>query len=821
MIGNSTTVARLRNTAASMIALASASALHGQAPVPAANEQRTGAASGSTGQTEVSPRVSTAVPPMPVAGPGAPAPARGVQEIIVTAQKREENLSKVPMSITALSSQQMAQRQIQSPKDLAKLVPSFQYSQSITGTPVFTIRGVGFNDTAAGARPAVSVYIDQAPIPFSVETLGTGLDLERVEVLKGPQGTLFGQNATGGAINYIAAKPTRTLQAGGSLSYGNYAYVDAQAFVSGPISDTLRIRVAAQHTGRGNWQRSTTRDDGLGQKDITAGRLLVDWTPSDRFKLALNLNGFLDNSDTQAGQFIDFVPITPAFADRIPAQYRNPVPAGRNDRDADWTPGIDYRHHDKFGQATARAEYTLNDIVQLTSLTSFSDFKGRYFQDPDGSAYRYFQYGPNSHLQTISEELRAAADFRNGLRLIAGINYEHDKIDEQLDEQLSSTASFAFSALPGGPPQFTAVVPTVRSKTNTIAGFANADYDISTKLTLHGAVRYTSDKTDFAGCNIASADGAAARGFTIVQSRIRAAAGAPPYTILPGTCITLNTQNLQSEVIQKSLDEHSVSWRAGLDFKPTSTTLLYANASKGYKIGSFPVIGANFDTQLEPARQESVMAYEAGFKTKFLDNTLRLEGAGFHYDYKNKQVLGSFTDPTFGALHREVNIPKSDLWGGEIQLTWAPSSAFTLSGGGTYLKSRIKGHFVTQNVNDKAVDIGGEAFPFAPKWQGVLDAEYRFEVGGDRKVFLGASGSAQTHAYSEIGEIPETYNKGYATLDLRAGLRGSEDRWSLTLWAQNVTNTYYWSDATKYHDTFVRFTGMPRTFGMTVAIKSR
>lgn len=787
-------------------------------PAAPASGQTTAAPTGTTGKADSNPPISSEPQSAAPASTGSYA-----DDIIVTATKRSESLSRVPMSITALTANQLSDRNISTAADLAKVVPGFQFTESVTGTPVYSIRGVGFNDSSPAARPAVSVYLDQAPLPFSVESLGAGLDLERVEVLKGPQGTLFGQNSTGGAINYIAAKPTTDFQTGGSLTYGSYNRNEIQGFVSGPIADTLLFRVAAKHTGQDGWQISQRRpSDRLGAKDIWTGRAQLEWSPNSDFTANLTVNGFTDKSESQAAQFYRFVPTTAAYASRIPTIYSAPVAPGRDDRTADWTPGVDYHHKDTFFQTNLRLEYDLSKSLQLTSITSYNKYKGNYFADPDGSEYNFFQFGVKSKLSTFSQEVRLAGTFDSGLRFIIGGNYERDTVKLALDETLHSTASFGLGALPGGPFQFTNVVPRNNEKTVSYAAFANLDYDISTQITLHGGVRYTRNKTDFTGCNYDGGDGAAAAGFTLVQARIRAGAGLPPLTIPPGGCITFSTTALMPQVVNNTLDEHNLSWRTGIDFKPSDVTLLYVNVSKGYKIGSFPLIGTSFSSQLSPAVQESVLAGEVGFKTSTTDRTLRLEGAGFYYDYRNKQVFGSFNDPTFGALKREINLPKSSLYGAELSLTWNPSPNFTLSGGGTYIKSKILGSFRTQNLNNVTVDVGGESFPFTPKWQGLADAEYRVPVGGDgAKLFFGASGKVQSGSNAEVGGLNDTLIGGYGLLDLRAGVRGPDGRWAVTLFAQNVTNTYYWTNATKYHDTFARYTGTPRVFGITVAFKNK
>src|ERR1700692_3706901 len=158
-----------------------------------------------------------------------------IQEITVTANKRSESLSKVGATITAISGQELQERRIESLSDLADSIPGLNFAPTFTNTPIYTLRGVGFNESSIGVYPAVSIYIDQVPLPFPVLATHSAYDLERVEVLKGPQGTLFGENSTGGAVNYIAAKPTDTLDAGGDVSFGRFREIDTNLHISGPI----------------------------------------------------------------------------------------------------------------------------------------------------------------------------------------------------------------------------------------------------------------------------------------------------------------------------------------------------------------------------------------------------------------------------------------------------------------------------------------------------------------------------------------------------------------------------------------------------------
>src|SRR3546814_201036 len=236
-------------------------------------------------------------------------------EIVVTANKREQNLNDVGATITALSGDQLAERRITSLEDIASTVPGLSFAASTANTPIYTLRGIGFNESSLGVYPAVSVYIDQAPLPFPALASHSAYDLDRIEVLKGPQGTLFGQNSTGGAINYIAARPTERFEAGGDISFGRFNAIDGTAFVSGPIAEGLRARLAVTGANSDGWQYSITRPgDRNGATSYVAGRLLLDADISDTFKLSLNLNGWRDKSEPQAQQLIAIRTVGPAGA---------------------------------------------------------------------------------------------------------------------------------------------------------------------------------------------------------------------------------------------------------------------------------------------------------------------------------------------------------------------------------------------------------------------------------------------------------------------------------------------------------------------------
>lgn len=753
--------------------------------------------------------------PAAFAADAPPEDASSINEIIVTAQKREQSINSVPMSITAATGEDLDRLGVKEPRDLVKLVPGLTYADSFSGTPIFTLRGIGFNDNALAGRPTVTIYIDEAPIPFAIETRGTNLDLERVEVLKGPQGTLFGQNSTGGAINFIAAKPTDSPEAGLDLSYGRFNQVDASGFVSGPITPTLRARVAVEHQMRGDWQKSYTHGGTLGSKNFTNGRLLLEWEPSPDFKAQLNLNGWLDRSETQAAQLVAITPNVPPLAGLIPGLLTYPL-APSNARAADWNRAADYRRDDKFYQANLRLDFSLSDSLTLTSLTSYNQFKTDSLTDTDGMTLISGDNLSTGKIESVSQELRLAGDLPANGHFVIGVSASYDDA-YQRDVFSITQSTVALSLTTFGVAPLGDIAPINDQRVHNQAVFANVDFNVTDTISVNAGARYTNNEIKFRGCTADIGDGLGEGSFGALLNLLRSFQGLPANApILPGGCETANAQ-LVPGLFSDELNEDNVSWRAGAEWKPGARTLIYANVSKGYKAGSYPTVGTTVDTQYSPARQESVLAYEAGFKASLLSRTLQLNGAVFYYDYSDKQILGRVVDPIFGPIPVLVNAPKSDVRGAELQAIWSPMSGLTVNTGLSYINSRIRDAFTNFDPNGTLTNFDGQAFPNTPKWQFASDVNYTWNLTDSLNAFVGGNVTHQSRTNSQLGELPTLVTKAYTLVDLRAGIETPDGKWRASIWGRNVGNTYYWTAATKPTDTTVRFAGMPATYGITVS----
>jgi outer membrane receptor protein involved in Fe transport len=741
----------------------------------------------------------------------------GVSEIIVTAQKRQETVNSVPMSITAATGDQLRAAGIDQPKDLVKITPGFSYADSYVGSPIYTLRGVGFSDISLGGRPTVSIYTDEAPIPFAIETRGANLDLERVEVLKGPQGTLFGQNATGGAINYIDAKPTNTIKAGLDASYGRFNALDLGGFVSGPITDTLKARVSIDHTQNDDWQRSYTTGATNGQGDFTSGRVILAWTPTERLRAQLNVNGWVDRSDTQASQLLAVTPTSPAAAALIPGLLTYPV-SPMNARAADFNPGLDYGKNNTFLQVNLRADYDLSPTLTLTSISSYSHYKEHQLQDIDGTSLSNLSELTDGRITSYSQELRLAGDLGRNARFVVGGDFASDRVFQSNNTQFPQSTT-AQTFIPLGLPLFADFSNFGTQREKTYAVFGNLDYRLTDTLKVYGGARYTRADNTFDGCSADSGDGIAATDFGAFQNFVRSQVGLPANPpIARGGCITANSLFVPG-LVTNTLNEDNVSWRAGVEWTPMARTLFYANVSKGYKAGGFPDLGATTATQYTPATQESILAYEAGFKTTLLERTLQLNGAIFYYDYRDKQILGRVLDPLFGPLLKLINVPKSEIKGAELQAVWTPMRGLTLSAAASYIDSEVLDNFSNFDSNGQVVNFGGESFPNTPKWQLVAAADYKWRLNDRLDAFAGGNITYQSKTNSELGNVPLLALKAYTLVDLRAGVQSQDGAWRLWVWGRNVGDVYYWTAASRDTDTTTRFAGIPRTFGVALSYR--
>lgn len=772
-------------------------------------------------------------------------------DIVVTATKREQRLQDVGVTVTAIGAAQLERQRVNSLADIAAVVPGLNFAQTHNGTPVYTLRGVGFYDSSLSAYPDVATYIDQFPLPFPETSTLAAFDVERIEVLKGPQGTLFGNNATGGAINFIAAKPKSTFEAGGSVGYARFNTFDASGYVTGPVTDTLNARLAFKIVRGDEWQKSYTRNDRNGLTNTSAARLLLDWSPSDRLTVSLNINGWLNRSDSQAPQLFRRIPQFQVGDTGLGGTLTADAPilnyplAPHTPRAADWDPLHQPMQRNTFWQTAGRIDYELTDDLSLTSLTSYLQTRVHTNNNYDGVDLSDYQIvDRRGSINAFSQEVRLSNSAASPLHFVVGANF-----DSSQTHDLANTLGY------GGTNHYViAVCCSVYLSDQTqknYAAFGNIEYRLADQLTFKAGIRRTRAKATAvsAAQQIISDEGDFGEPISITEFFNRTWGSLsfiyPNYRpISPGQPFTIDNRlgpdgrpldpatYGTAGAYHGRLSQSSTSWTLGLDYKPADDVLLYGLVSKGYKAGGFPTVSAATWSQLEPVTQENLIDYEVGFKTQFADRAVTLNGAAFFYDYTDKQTRAKIVDGIFGLLDALVNVPKSQVWGAEFELGVRPIEGLSAHVAGTYLQSKIKtyngvvGRSVDPATNlfvPVTADYSGVELAFAPKFQITGTIDYEQPVSQNLIGSIGVNVNAQTKSYALLA-LAEADKENYA-INGRAifgatmGLRSNDGRYALSIWGKNIFNKYYVTNSVLGYDNQIRYAGRPAEYGVSFSFK--
>ena len=738
---------------------------------------------------------------------------QGLAEIVVTANKVEEASSKVGATIQTIDVRALEQQQVTTLQDLAIAVPGLIFTETEFATPVYTLRGVGFYENSLASYPDVSVYLDQAPLPLPVQTELTLFDIQRVEVLKGPQGTLFGNNATGGAINYIANKPTTAFAAGTQVSYGKYNTGQVDGFVSGPLSSTLLARFAFSVTESADgWQHSQTRQDTNGKQNKIAARAIFDWHPTGALRFELNVNGWYDGSQPQQPQLIEFKPNFPSYTPLITQ------PLAPNDANvADWTPRFgEPRADDALFQAFLRTDYDLTPTITVTSISNYIYLSRNQRPGENGSQFSTSDETLNKGwIDSFSEELRVAGGGGGPLRWLGGVNYSGDRVREVDTISWPDGSTHTFRPFAGS----LGNTDDSNQRMNNYAAFAHAEYNILDQLKLKGGVRGTQADRSVDECGIQYL-GTPLDPNGIIQNFVAGTAaflGKRPFTpVGPGQCAMIGAPPAyEIGRLKTHLNEHNVSWSGGLDWQATDTLLAYANFSRGYKAGGFPTLPASYYLAVAPVTQEKVTDYEAGFKAQFLGRRLLVNGAAFYYDYTDKQLKSRIIDPIFGVLTALVNIPKSTIRGAEFEVHARPLTGLDIGAAATFLDAKID-RFTGVNQVGQVDDFAGSSVPYTPKWTLTSSINYEHPLTDQWSGFVGAQVSYQSLTSAAIGSPSLYLMPSYSLLNLQFGVQSHDGRWRTFAWGKNVLNRFYVNNVVEAEDAVIRFTGRPATYGIAV-----
>ena len=686
-----------------------------------------------------------------------------LEEVVVTAQKREESMQDVAISVTAFSSEQMVELGMTSAIDLVSQVPGLHVSGAGGGAiNNFSIRGVTQNDFAASQESPVAVYVDEGYISLNTITNFSLFDLERVEVLRGPQGTLFGRNATGGLVHYITRIPSQDADGFVDLQLGEDGRTRAEGAVGGGISEIVSGRLAAVYN----------KDDGLIENDLgpntmrrdnyaVRGQLLFEASPD----LSVLLKAQYANEDAARGGYAHRVAVDGEFVDDPDATDF----FGYRDADGDpFTVSQDFAGYteSEVSELLARVDWTVGQFT-FTSLTDYQDISDAYGEDADTSPADVYNYGQANDVTQFSQELRTSWETERA-RNIIGVYYLN--IDGEFGTRQTGDAFFGTGV---GYPEGTAEVVAAKQKTETWAVFGQTDLDLSERWSLTLGARYNSDSKDY---SYESTD---------------------IYFLQGG-----------SFSYRDSLSEDDWSGKVQLNYRPQDEWLLYAGVSRGIKAGGFnlplfPIAATDF-----PFTGEVLTAYEVGFKSNLTD-TVRLNASAYYYDYSDYQAY------SFDGFATFLFNANAETYGGELELAASPIDGLDIVLGLALLDSEVT------DVPLTISETGTEKAALAPgvTFNGL--ARYEWPAFGG-SLSVQADYVWQDDQNFNLVPTPVIQEPSYGVANARFAYTSADESWSAAVFVKNFTDTDYRTyafDSTAFFGSIEDVPGPKRWFGGSVTYR--
>ena len=714
-----------------------------------------------------------------------------IEEIVVTAAKREQSLQEVPIAITAFSGQTQRDLQWDSPLDVIAQVPNL-VGQSLIGTtqPTFYIRGIGTSDLHHSAQSPVGVYVDEV---YYNSTIAQGFqlfDLERVEVLRGPQGTLWGKNTTGGAMHFVSARPTHESGGFAELSYGLYndntPEVRLGAVLNGSlIDDVLAARIAVQVNARDGWVHNEFLDKDIEELDRFSGRFSLAYTPNEQLEAMLRVSVGRQRGDhvvlhhqlnNNPNAFV-VLPYTENPRRDVVSQDRDAP------EDVDFT------------SVAFQVDWE-SDMGTFTSITGYNDVERDEDADADASPFAAGGGPFRNETEQFTQEFRFTSIQDNAFRWIAGLYY--------FDETIEGSTTIV-----DGPDGFGPFCPPTNicgaqnfedRDRKSVAAYLSADYDFTDRVTLSGGVRWTED------------DEQLGIGLIYYSAQPNSAFDGRPASIVPGTLFVASDQSLN--ILDESWSE--ITGDLTLSVALTDNTNVYGKVSRGYLAGTH-VIPFAFLSEVNTLDPEEIDAFEVGVKTSLLDGRLELNAAAFVYDYSNIQVAR--VDPAnAGQGQRRENAAAADVSGFELEVKFQPSDRLYLSGGVGYTDSTYA-DFLSFNANTGTVDdFSGNRTLNTPEWNANALMVYAipldsgsFEFQTDWN-YQGELFFVPNNNSLEIGESRTIGNVALRYV-------GENERWRASLFARNVTDKEYLvnvRDFSAFWGLNLAIIGPPRVIGVSL-----
>ena len=694
----------------------------------------------------------------------------GLDQITVTAQRREEDLQSTPLAITAVTGETLEQQGVVSLLDIGAIAPNVMVgSQSLRGASHggFFIRGIGQDRSGIDFDQGVGLYVDGVYFSRSDSSLLKIIDVERIEVLRGPQGTLFGKNTIGGAIHYITKSPADEFSASFKGTVGSYDRLDIIASANIPISDRLLARATFGSLNRDGFLEHIVDDDAEGDDDTRVARLQIRALPTDTLSIDLSAShtrirnsgraftvDFIDPNDL----FIRRHNTNPAVDFVFDESFVSPDSYTRTGGDDTF---YDYDGYNLSGIVTL----DVSQALQIKSITAYMEADASTQNDWDGSFADVFNTRDDRELDQFSQEIQFSGVLGDDrLQYVTGFFYL-----KETPSNFNTTVGAFLPTYPDAPR-----IRTLDTRVKSIAVFFQGTLNVTEMLALTAGVRYSEDKKNFS--------------------------------------------NSQNGVVRNPFRPSSASWddlspRFAVEFEPSDNIMIYGSVTKGFRSGG---INATFGSPRPDFEPEIVWNYEAGIRSDLLGNRLRLNLTGFYMDYSQQQLtaLDVATNTVFIQ-----NVGKSHRTGVEVEFQAVPADGFEIHGTLGYL--------------DAEFDDVGTATAVTEDSRVLRSPEITLSIGGSYEILLGDRGtvtpSLDFNYRSEQSTTSSDNNTvlldGYGLLNGRIQYRSPNDRWGLALFVTNLTDKEYFIGAFDFarREPIIGVSqldvGRPREFGVTLEVK--
>jgi len=721
-----------------------------------------------------------------------------LEQIIVTAQKREQSAQDVGITMSVMSGTDLARFGVGDPDDIEVMTPNVQVNSGL-GHAAFTVRGVGIDEFAMNFDSPIAVHVDEVYLSKIFMTNFFMFDIERVEALKGPQGTLFGRNATGGAMNFYTKRPTNVFSMGAELSRSmdDFGIMRTEGYVSGPIGERSAYRLSVMDAQQEDgFYRNTFRGDteGIDKRRAIRGQIQHDWD-----RVSVRLIGHYGEEDSISPPPDFWGMFTPeSMAAGTPVLCPEYIDGTVNGRTANCVRGLDgsypgdsdpytsggwFKQHNKqraYG-GTARVSYE-GSAASITSITSFQHHRRDFDSDGQTATAPTLEAYYLNEIDQYSQELRLTSVDRGFWNYVVGAYYQHDKYD----------ANDALAIGGGDVVLFT----SVDQRLDTYSIFAHNEFSVSDNLSLIAGIRYSHDDLEI--------DGGTYAGTGLANER--------PAVILAPLALSSAIPDGGKRTDEKVTYKVGIEWKPDVLPEAMDDFLLYANHSTGYRAGAYNSVLVDTQEAFTSLKPETLDAYELGFKMMLADGRVQFNAAVFRYELEDGFIN---IDRSGTIVPQTVNASKVDTTGAEIDLSWSPAVGLQLGANWGWLDSEIK-----SDITSNGQPLKGNRPVNAPKSSGGGHVKYEIPLGSMWKLDMSVIGSYRSERYMEAANRPVNLQDSYWLMNSQVAVQSSDDRWRISLWGKNILDEEY---RTYVNDVLgvgvLNLYGEPRTYGLSVAFK--